>query len=243
MTVIVKLGGSVITDKSATETVDRDGLARAVAAIGTAERSDVVVVHGGGSFGHPAAEKHGVSRTTGTRNARVVKEIGAAMDRLNEAVIEAFHGRSMPAVHVDPMGMAERTDKGRLNCAAVGVRRLLAEGFIPVLHGAVIGHADEGCSIASGDELVVALAIALRADRLGFCTNVPGVLDESGSVIARLEASTDFGTETAQETTDVTGGMAGKVRALAHTDVPAAIFDLQGLPGFLDGGMPGTVVV
>lgn len=51
--VVLKLGGSVVTDKDEPETVDEAGLAAAADAVAPlAESRRVVVVHGGGSFGH-----------------------------------------------------------------------------------------------------------------------------------------------------------------------------------------------
>ncbi|MFB6188703.1 MAG: acetylglutamate kinase, partial [Halapricum sp.] len=57
MTTVLKLGGSVVTEKSEPETVDRaaldvvaDDIADAVATDGSERQSDLVVVHGGGSF-------------------------------------------------------------------------------------------------------------------------------------------------------------------------------------------------
>ncbi|MFW6435247.1 MAG: acetylglutamate kinase, partial [Halovenus sp.] len=70
MVTVLKLGGSVITDKDRPETADRDALETAAAAIGEFLGGDerLVVVHGGGSFGHPHAARIGVSSTDGSRD-------------------------------------------------------------------------------------------------------------------------------------------------------------------------------
>jgi len=44
------------------------------------------------------------------------------------------------------------------------------------------------------------------------------------------------------DATDVSGGMAGKVRELLALDVPASIFDLDALSAFLAGERPGTTI-
>jgi len=79
MTVVLKLGGSVVTDKDRTETVDEAALERAAATVGEAVNSgavsSLVVVHGAGSFGHHVADRHGVSTTAGTADATAVAEI------------------------------------------------------------------------------------------------------------------------------------------------------------------------
>ena len=51
--VILKLGGSVITDKGADCTVNRAALAGIAAAIAGAPAARIIVVHGAGSCGHP----------------------------------------------------------------------------------------------------------------------------------------------------------------------------------------------
>ena len=79
MTTVLKLGGSVVTEKDDSETVDRAALERAADAL--AGQDDVVVVHGGGSFGHHHAARYGVSTTEGTGDPAAVREIGRASCR------------------------------------------------------------------------------------------------------------------------------------------------------------------
>jgi isopentenyl phosphate kinase len=69
------------------------------------------------------------------------------------------------------------------------------------------------------------------------------VLDGSGAVIDRVESFEDVAAALGGSgETDVTGGMAAKVRALLDLDAPANVFDLDGLAAFLGGGDPGTRV-
>jgi len=243
MTTVLKLGGSVVTDKDSRETVDQDSLARAAAAIADAGWEDLVVVHGGGSFGHPNAADRGVSRTTGTADAAAVRAIHRAMGRLVDAVTDALSETGVPAVPVRPFSAGYRNADGSVTLATDQIRAMLAENFVPVLHGDVFTTVGEGATIVSGDELVVTLATALDADRVGLCSTVPGVLDDEEAVVPTIS---DYDAVEAilggSESTDVTGGMAAKVQALLDADVPASIFDLEGLEDFLDGGSPGTLV-
>ncbi len=251
MVTILKLGGSVITDKDRPETIDDTALTEAASAIGAAAGtqagdealSDLVVVHGGGSFGHHHAAAHGVSDSEGTHDVAAVGAIHGAMSRLNDAVLESLRAADVGAVPVHPLSAAHRDDHGSLTLPAGQVETLLAEGFTPVLHGDLVAHAGEGVTVVSGDELVVSLAEALDADRLGLCSTVPGVLDEDGEVVPSIDAvETVVDVLGESESTDVTGGMAGKVRALLDQPVPASIFDLASLPAFLRGERPGTLI-
>ncbi|RRJ28177.1 isopentenyl phosphate kinase [Halocatena pleomorpha] len=239
MTVVLKLGGSVITDKDTPETVDwsvLDAVCSTIAAYDT----DIVIVHGGGSFGHHHAAAHGVSQTTGTRDDTAVRDVHRAMKRLNTAVVDALSAAGVPAIPVHPLSIAHRSAEGELRLPTEQVRTLLADGFVPVLHGDVIAHEETGATVLSGDELVCALAEALSADRVGLCSAVPGVLDGE-HVIPEIDDFEDVAHALGgSDATDVTGGMAGKVRALLALETSAFVFDQNGLEPFLGGGQPGT---
>jgi isopentenyl phosphate kinase len=257
MTTVLKLGGSVVTDKSTPETVDEDRLDAAVAAIANAAAEgraaaggaragggpSLVVVHGGGSFGHHNAEKHGVSDTVGTRDADAVFEIHDAMRRLNDAVVTRLQDAGVPALPVHPLSAAARDADDGLSLPLESTATMLSEGFVPVLHGDVVVHADAGATIVSGDELVTTLARGLDADRVGLCSTVPGVLDADDEVIPEITAFDDVAAVLGgSETTDVTGGMAAKVRALLELGAPAHVFGPDALDAFLAGDDAGTVI-
>jgi isopentenyl phosphate kinase len=243
MTTILKLGGSVITDKDRPETIDRETLRDVVATIASRQDDgDLVVVHGGGSFGHHHAATHGVSSTSGSHDVIGLTAIHAAMTDLNDAVVDAFHEAGLDALPVRPLSLAHRTERGDLSLPSDHVRTMLSEGFVPVLHGDVVAHEGRGATVLSGDDIVVSLAKSLDADRVGLCSTVPGVLD-GDTVIPEIN---DFDAVAdvlgASESTDVTGGMAGKVETLLALAVPAAIFDPERLGDWLEGDSVGTTI-
>jgi len=242
VTVVLKLGGSVITDKDTPETVDDDALGAAVDAIAAADPDRLVLVHGGGSFGHVAAADRGISREAGSRDAADVWAVHDAMRRLNDAVLRRLHDAGVAAVPVHPLSVAARDEGDALALPLDSTATLLGEGFVPVLHGDVVGHAGAGATVVSGDELVTRLAAGLDADRVGLCSTVTGVYDD-GEVIPRI---TEFDAVAdavgGSESTDVTGGMAAKVRALLDLDAPAHVFGPESLSAFLAGEPAGTVI-
>jgi len=244
--IVLKLGGSVITEKDRPETLDGDALERAADAIAAAleaGREDLVIVHGGGSFGHHNASKHGVSTTEGTHDANAALAIHGAMKTLNQFVLRRLLERDVQAVPVHPFSAAHRDRDGTLELPTGQVETMLGEGFVPVLHGDVVAHAGAGATIVSGDELVAELAADLDADRIGLCSTVPGVLDDADAVIDRIDefdAVADVLGDS--DATDVTGGMAGKVRTLLALEAEASIFGLETLAAFLEGENPGTTI-
>jgi isopentenyl phosphate kinase (EC 2.7.4.-) len=275
VTTILKLGGSVVTEKAVPETVDEGALETAASALGADPPDSLVLVHGGGSFGHHYADAHDVSAQAGTTDPAAVAAIHAAMGELNAAVVDALQTKGLPAVPVRPLSAASkrpgdshtnRVDHADTTPEAAAerdhrpaplendaadsvelmtgpVQALLAEEFVPVLHGDVVATRGRGCTIASGDALVAALSTALSPTRVGLCTTVPGVLDADDRVIDeidRLAAVTDV--LGGADTTDVTGGMAGKIETLLAIEADASVFGLEALPTFLAMGAAGTVV-
>ena len=238
--IALKLGGSVITDKERPETLDGPALDRAADAVAEAN-DDLVVVHGGGSFGHHHAAEWGVSVDSGTDDAEGALAVHGAMTTLNRFVLARLHDRGVPALPVHPLSAGARDADGALDLSLAAVDRMLAESFVPVLHGDVVATAGEGVTVVSGDELVARVARDLGADRVGLCSTVPGVLDDENRVVERVSSLDDVALG-GSAATDVTGGMAGKVRTLLGLEAPAHVFDLDGLPDFLAGETPGTVV-
>lgn len=240
MTTVCKLGGSLITDKERRETLDGAALDAAADAIADCE-DRLALVHGAGSFGHHYAEKHGVSVTEGTSDAGAALEIHGSMTTLNRFVLSRLQDRDVPALPVHPLSAGGRDAEASLEMPVPAAERMLGEGFVPVSHGDVIAHEDRGTTIVSGDEVVVRFAEELDADRVGLCSTVEGVYDADGEVIDRIDdfdAVADALGES--DATDVTGGMAGKVRTLLELNAPAYVFGADDLPTFLQGGEPGT---
>ncbi|SDZ82640.1 isopentenyl phosphate kinase [Haloplanus vescus] len=240
MTTVLKLGGSLITDKERAETLDGEALAAAADAIADCD-DEVALVHGAGSFGHHYADAHGVSVTEGTTDASAALEIHGSMTTLNRFVLSRLHDRNVSALPVHPLSAGARDADAALDFPIPSVRTMLGEGFVPVSHGDVLAHEGEGATIVSGDEVVVRFAEGLDADRVGLCSTVDGVYDADGAVIDHIEDFDSVASALGEsDATDVTGGMAGKVRTLLELDAPAYVFGADDLSTFLSGGEPGT---
>lgn len=240
--IVLKLGGSVITNKETPETVDETTLTTAARTVADAT-DPIVLVHGGGSFGHHHAQRYDVSPTRGTHDDRAIREIHQAMDRLNGAVLNALAAAGVKPVPVHPFSTASRTADAELELPSNQVESMVTEGFLPVLHGDMVVHEDEGATVLSGDEIVVELARSLRPDRVGLCSSVPGVLSTNEEVIESIQSYDEVADLLGgSEATDVTGGMAGKIKSLLTLSAPASVFGPDAIGAFLAGEQPGTTV-
>ena len=220
---VVKLGGSVITDKSKKFSVEQDTLKRLAGEL-TSARGSLVVVHGGGSFGHPLASEYGID--SGFKEERQLMGFSLthrAMEKLNAKVVEALQDVGLAAMPVQPSACAV-VDGGRIVSMELRpFRKLLELGLVPVTYGDVVPDLTRGMSILSGDQLVVHLARELGAKKVVVGVDVDGVYTGDPKVDAEAELVPEITPANWGEVErsiggaagpDVTGGMANKVREL-----------------------------
>lgn len=205
-------------------TADEGNVGRFAEEIAAAGLRRLVVVHGGGSFGHPVAKRYGIADGfTSERQVLGFSKTHRAMVALNSIVVDALISLGVPAVSVAPSSFIV-TDDGRMGAVDFDpVRRLVDRGAVPVLHGDAVLDRSRGFAILSGDQLAVRLAVELGASRLVFGVDVDGVYTSNPKLapgarlierlsLEKLRGLVEIGRAL---TTDVTGGMLGKVSEAA----------------------------
>lgn len=227
--VAVKLGGSLITDKSG-DAAPRDAviarLATEVAEIAGSIDERVVLGHGSGSYGHPTAAEHDLRRGAQTREERL--GLAATQDRaarLHRRVTGALRDAGVPAFSVSPSSAAVARDGAVADFAAEALVRALEGGFLPVVYGDVMMDRVRGATVASTEAVLLRLAAALEdagwpVRRALWLGTTDGVLGRDGRRIVRMEpdGSSDGGGVPAavggSSATDVTGGMRHRVETV-----------------------------
>ncbi len=231
--VLLKLGGSVLTDK---ESEGRFRRAAAKRLLGEIARSElpVVLLHGAGSFGHPQAKKHAIGRKPVDNNARAgVSEILASVGKLHSDILQLAVAAGLRPVSV-PLHLQCHSEGDQLMdlpCLRIG--QLVAEGFMPVLHGTVVRDDDLGWRVVSADEILMELAHELDPRLAVFATEVDGVFDKDpghadATLLPRVGPKDLEGLEDIDSGgADVTGRMIGKLeRALVvATECPTWIIN------------------
>ena len=240
----LKLGGSLITDKTQEAVARHDVIDRVASEIAEARlrRPDLELVlgHGSGSFGHPVAARYGVDAGH-LEDWRGYAETAAAAQRLNHLVLEALLAHGVSVISVQPSASA-RAIHGRLVALeSETVRALLRKGLVPLLYGDVALDEAQGCAIISTEEIFRLLAQRLRPDRVVEVGEVEGVyVGDPGSVVEVIHsrnAADLLASLGSARGVDVTGGMRSKVELLLEM---ARL--VPGLEGHIISGMqPGLL--
>ncbi len=247
---ILKIGGSVLTDKSRGGKLNRKEIARIAREIASGDVRNLILIHGAGSFGHPIAKKFGLD-APGRQNYTGATLTHEMVKELNRAIIKELIESDVAAMPVHPMSCAI-SSKGRLNTMTMAQIELMMDNdVVPIIHGDVVMDLDWGVSILSGDQMVLYLAQRLNAKRVGVGTDVDGIMDD-GKVITSITPKTFSNIKpllTTSKNIDVTGGMSGKVSELvklAESGIPSYVFNASkkgNVTAFLDGNVDfGTVI-
>jgi isopentenyl phosphate kinase len=244
--VILKLGGSVITDKSADCAINRDQLTTIARAIAGAQTAGIVVIHGAGSCGHPEAKRYKLDVGAISGQTEGIYVTHRAVSRLNDEVVATLRGQGVAAIGVHPLHTAI-ADNGRLvNFECRHLATMLELGMVPVIHGDVVMDLSRGACIVSGDQLVRYLAVGLGISRVGLATDVPGVLDGE-RVVPEINRDTMPTLRIGNSIhTDVTGGMRGKINELlelSKAGIGSDIFHVSRVADFLAGAAHGGTTV
>jgi len=229
--IILKIGGSVITEKgsiSRARDAEINRISHEIAAFRSDYDSHLILVHGAGSFGHPQAMKYRLSEGFDAEGTYLTH---ASVKVLNSTVVESLNNAGAHALPVHPLSSC-LLENGKLIDFQLGqIKVMLERGIIPVLHGDVVMDRTKGASVLSGDRIIPYLALSLNASKIGAGSDVDGVLDEKETVIRKITPFSFMDMKKnikGSYSPDVTGGMFGKVSELlelASKGVSSRIFN------------------
>ncbi len=246
--ILVKLGGSVITDKSKELTPRTDVIARLTQEIADSGQH-CLVIHGAGSFGHIKAKQYCLKDgTTHPEYKQGIDEVQMDMRRLNGMVVDAFHAAGMSVATI-PAGAISVFEDGELVELPANIfKHYLDIGITPISFGDVVVDRKRGVCICSGDDIMTYLAKELDIKKCFFVTSEDGIFshyppDAGEGPISEIEHGHDISFTSMN--TDVTGGMKRKLELIFNiTSTGCDVTVLNGLvPGRLREALEGKKVI
>lgn len=259
--ILLKLGGSVITDKTRPFTARMDVIERIAAEINNAlaERGDdlqLIIGHGSGSFGHTVAAKYQTHQGAVAADSWLgFAEVAAAAAELNGIVMKALREVGVPAIKFQPSASTRTRGEQLMYFETFPLKESLKHGLVPVVYGDVSVDASQGMSIVSTEKLFDNLARELSPSRIILAGQVDGVYEKDPLTHPDAALIEDIDRTSWEEVeallggshgTDVTGGMFSKVRemyrlTLAMPPMQAMIMSAEA-PGHLEAVLKGQMV-
>ncbi len=259
--IFLKLGGSLITDKTKVSTARVDVITRLADEINLAIRNfpdlQLLIGHGSGSFGHIPAKKYqtrlGVRTPTEWQG---FLEVYRQARQLNQIVFDIFTQEGLPVLAFPPSAIIQASNTKLASWNPEPIISALRAGFIPLVNGDVVFDTMIGGTIFSTEDVFLWLSNELPPDEILLCGLEDGVFEDfphrsrllskitlrdREMILPLLQGST---------APDVTGGMLEKVRLMFtmienHPSMTAQIFSgskADNLYKALSGSSIGTII-
>ena len=260
--VFLKLGGSLITDKTKPYTPRLDVIADLAFQINMALHSQpnlrLVLGHGAGSFGHvPASEyrtrdglppketplTHRQRDETDENYWKGFAEVWYQAEMLNRYVMDALHKADVRAMTLPPSASVISSNGNVTAWDTTTIRMSLSAGIVPVIHGDVVFDEIRGGTILSTEDLFMHLTRALHPDRILLAGLEKAVWADFPARTKKIEKITSHNYERVSagvgkaDGADVTGGMESKVKQMLELAKEASVESVQ----IFSGEEPGHI--
>jgi len=238
---LLKLGGSLLTDKNKPFSIREDVAANVVQQIIDASEK-LILIHGGGSFGHPLAKKYSISKGINPSIPNQIlglTETHQAMNKFNSYLINIFLENKYPTLSFQASNIFVKESQDISTRAIDIIETALDLEILPILYGDIILEKEGSFGIISGDQIIFELCKHLnnyRVSKVIFTMETDGlyVIDEKnpGNYILTTDCYAheldnlklaDLG-----QKIDVTGGIKGKldsIKQISKYNIPAQLIN------------------
>lgn len=236
--ILIKLGGSAITDKDKAKTPNISIIKQLAIEIAQARKntSDLIILgHGQGSFAHRPASKYktkeGFINNESLTGLSIVRQ---ECLELNLVIIQELIKAGIPAVTLEPFAFLSTKNKKVEKIFLNPFLNILSQGVVPVVYGDVISDSQLGWTIYSGETVlnIIAQELAENGYQSKLIIEVGktnGVYDTKESTIPVINQNNYDQIQEilrGSDSIDVTGGMLHKVTEafqLAQKGVPSLL--------------------
>jgi isopentenyl phosphate kinase len=220
---IIKLGGSVVTFKDKPLSPNYEGIDKILKVLGEIKKNfKIIIVHGGGSFGHYWSVKYDMHTKPYPYSDLGVSVVHESMIKLNHVIISKFIESKLKPYSVQPSAFVfnSAADPARIHDI---LAMTTGNDLIPITFGDVIHTSENKFSILSGDTIMSMLCTELHPDFSIFTTNVDGLYNDmnKGEIVREIQVDKkdndniflkgEKQKDNPASSFDVTGGMKRKI--------------------------------
>lgn len=239
---LLKLGGSLLTDKNKPFSIRKNVVKSAVQQIIDANEK-LILIHGGGSFGHPLAKKYNLSKGIDASIQNQIlglTETHQSMNKFNSYLINQFLEKKYPALSIQASSIFIK-DTQNISTQSINViETALDLDILPILYGDIILDLKGSFSIISGDQIIVELCKKIKnynISKIIFAIEKDGLfIRERDNDKLNIKLATELKFEDLdvieiadlESKIDVTGGIKGKInkiKQICQQNIPVQIIN------------------
>ena len=205
--ILIKLGGSVITNKEKPFSVRRKSIEKIVRALKKIDEP-IIIVHGGGSFGHYWSVKYDMHTKPANYNIHGVSVVKNSMVELNKIILDSFLKNKLNPYCLPPTDFIFGNKP--IIKKVKEIEKIAKSNLIPITFGDALWFGKKKSYILSGDKIMSILAKILKPRLCVFVLNVDGLYSDpkTKKLIHELKSEKPLISKSSK---DVTGGMKRKV--------------------------------
>ncbi len=254
--ILVKLGGSVITDINKPKTPKLHEIRRLINEIKVAgKHKKIIIGHGGGSFPHVPAQKYKVSfGFINSKSAIGTSVTQRSASELHHIIINEMIKAGLSALSFPPSSGAVANKKRIISWNTKAIVKALSLNFVPVVYGDITLDNKQGVCVVSTEEVFRYLATKLKPTKIIIGTDVDGVFSADPQTVKDAKIITKIGTSDIRKVAfssinrkyNVTGSMQSKVKLLCEiskkNSVTCQIVNAR-IPGRIHDAILGKPVI
>jgi len=206
--ILIKLGGSIITNKQKPLTPNLSAINKIVSQLKKI-KEPIIVVHGGGSFGHYWSVRYDMHTKLAKYNKKGVSVVKNSMVALNKIILDSFlkHGLNPYCLPPTDFMLGNKADQKKVR----EIAKIAKAGLVPISYGDVMWYGKNKFYILSGDKIMGILSKILKPRLVIFTLNVDGVYSDmkSKKLLREIKGKNP---EISEVEMDVTGGMSRKIK-------------------------------
>ncbi len=206
--ILIKLGGSIITNKEKPLSARKktiENLSKNLRKI----NEPIIIVHGGGSYGHFWSVKYDMHTKGKKYDLRGVSIVKNSMIELNKIILDSMLKNKLNPYCLPPTDFMSGNKP--ITKKIKEIEKIAKSGLIPVTFGDALWFGQKKTYILSGDKIMTYLAKILKPRLCIFALNEDGLYSDlkSKKLIYELQGERPTISENKM---DVTGGMTRKVK-------------------------------
>lgn len=230
--ILIKLGGSIITNKKKALSPRRKTIDKIASLLHKIDEP-MVIVHGGGSYGHYWSVKYDMHTKPAKYNIHGVSVVKNSMIELDKIILDSFLKNKLNPYSLPPTDFVSGSKP--IPKKIKEIKKIAKSGLVPITFGDALWYGQKKSFILSGDKIMTMLAKILKPRLSIFVLDVDGLYSDlkTKKLIYELKGQKP---QISKNKMDVTGGMTRKIEeAVNISKMGMNVF-------FVNGNKPQRIV-